>query len=160
MALVLAGAGGQHFETQRLHKDGRLLDVAVTLAPLRDSNGKLSSVATLLRDITEVKRAARELAQARDAALEASRLKSAFIGNMSHEIRTPLNIIVGYCDLIGDHLLEQGDLSHTTEQEARPAVRDAVPAATKGGASAAVSVKMSPVTGVSVSAAVSFGCHL
>jgi PAS domain S-box-containing protein len=77
MALVLAGAGGQHFETQRLHKDGRLLDVAVRLAPLRDSDGKLSLVATLLRDITEVKRAAHELAQARDAALEASRLKSA-----------------------------------------------------------------------------------
>src|ERR1700674_1971322 len=111
MALVLAGAGGQHFETQRLHKDGRLLDVAVTLAPLRDSDGKLSRVATLLRDITEVKRAAHELAQARDAALEGSRLKSAFIANMSHEIRTPLNIIVGYSDLIADHLAELGDRS-------------------------------------------------
>ena len=111
MAFVLASAGGQHFETQRLHKDGSLLDVAVTVAPLRDSNGKLSGVASLLRDITEVKRAAHELAQARDAALEASHLKSAFIANMSHEIRTPLNVIVGYCDLIADHLLERGDQS-------------------------------------------------
>jgi signal transduction histidine kinase/CheY-like chemotaxis protein len=118
MALVLAGAGGQHFETQRLHKDGRLLDVAVRLAPLRDSNGKLSLVATLLRDITEVKRAAHELAQARDAALEASRLKSAFIANMSHEIRTPLNVIVGYCDLIADHLLERGDQSQRSSLDA------------------------------------------
>jgi PAS domain S-box-containing protein len=118
MALVLAGAGGQHFETQRLHKDGRLLDVAVTLAPLRDSDGKLSRVATLLRDITEVKRAAHELAQARDAALEGSRLKSAFIANMSHEIRTPLNIIVGYSDLIADHLAELGDRSQRSSLDA------------------------------------------
>ena len=118
MALVLAGAGGQHFETQRLHKDGRLLDVAVTLAPLRDSNGKLSGVASLLRDITEVKRAAHELAQARDAALEASRLKSAFIANMSHEIRTPLNIIVGYSQLITDHLAELGDSTQRSSLDA------------------------------------------
>jgi len=118
MAHVLAGAGGQHFETQRLHKDGRLLDIAVRLAPLRDSNGKLSLVATLLRDITEVKHAAHELAQARDVALEASRLKSAFISNISHEIRTPLNVIVGYCDLIADHLLERGDQSQRSSLDA------------------------------------------
>jgi PAS domain S-box-containing protein len=118
MALVLVGAGGQHFETQRLHRDGRLLDVAVTLAPLRDSNGKLFGVASLARDITEIKGAARELARARDAALESSRLKSAFIANMSHEIRTPLNIIVGYSDLIADHLAEQGDTSQRSSLDA------------------------------------------
>jgi PAS domain S-box-containing protein len=118
MALVLAGAGGQHFETQWLHRDGRLLDVAVTLAPLRDSNGKLFGVASLARDITEMKRAVQELAQAHDAALEASRLKSAFIANMSHEIRTPLNIIVGYSQLIADHLAELGDRSQASSLDA------------------------------------------
>jgi PAS domain S-box-containing protein len=118
LALVLAGAGAQHFETQRLHKDGRLLDAAVTLVPLHDSNGKLSGVASLVRDITEMKRATRELAQAHDAALESSRLKSAFIANMSHEIRTPLNIIVGYCDVIADHLAELNDHSQRASLEA------------------------------------------
>jgi PAS domain S-box-containing protein len=118
LALVLAGAGAQHFETQRLHKDGRLLDAAVTLVPLHDSSGKLSGVASLVRDITEMKRATRELAQAHDAALESSRLKSAFIANMSHEIRTPLNIIVGYSQLIADHLAELGDRSQSSSLDA------------------------------------------
>lgn len=117
-ARILAGAGVQHFETQRLHKDGSLLDVIITLAPLRDSNGKLYGVASLARDISEIKRAARELARARDAALESSRLKSAFIANMSHEIRTPLNIIVGYSDLIADHLAELGDRSQRSSLDA------------------------------------------
>jgi hypothetical protein len=37
---------------------------------------------------------------------------------MSHEIRTPLNIIVGYCDLIADHLAELGDHSQRSSLEA------------------------------------------
>jgi PAS domain S-box-containing protein len=64
------------------------------------------------------KRAAEELAHARDAALESSRLKSAFLANMSHEFRTPLNIILGYNDLIGEHLAEMRDSSQSECVEA------------------------------------------
>jgi signal transduction histidine kinase len=44
----------------------------------------------------------RELAVARDQALEATRAKSTFLANMSHELRTPLNAILGYTELILD----------------------------------------------------------
>ena len=40
------------------------------------------------------------LTQARDAAQEAARAKSLFLGNMSHEIRTPLNTILGYAQIM------------------------------------------------------------
>jgi len=63
----------------------------------------------LTLEIAERRRAEADLERARDAALEASRLKSAFLANMSHEIRTPLNVILGYNALIEDHLNEIGD---------------------------------------------------
>jgi signal transduction histidine kinase len=50
-----------------------------------------------------------EAKQARDAALEASRLKSAFVANVTHEIHTPLNIILGYADLMAERLTELND---------------------------------------------------
>jgi signal transduction histidine kinase len=73
----------------------------------RDELGLL--VDTFNEMLSQIEKRSLDLQEARDSALEASRLKSAFLANMSHEIRTPLNIILGYNNLIADHLSAQGD---------------------------------------------------
>ncbi len=56
----------------------------------------------LVSDISEHKHAEAALAQARDVALAANRLKSQLLANVSHDLRTPLSAILGYGDMLGE----------------------------------------------------------
>ena len=66
----------------------------------RAADGSPARVAGTHMDVTEQKQLAAALAQARDAALAASRAKSSFLANMSHELRTPMNGIIGVSELL------------------------------------------------------------
>lgn len=69
-------------------------------SPLFNESGTIIGGMAIIRDITERKRAERELQRAKEAAEAASRAKSTFLANMSHELRTPLTAIIGYSELL------------------------------------------------------------
>jgi two-component system, sensor histidine kinase and response regulator len=96
----------ESFEAQRTTRDGRPLDVTVNTAPLYDAQGVHVGAVYVVRDITALKEALREMQRAREAAEAANRAKSEFLANMSHEIRTPLNGILGMTRLVLDGPLE------------------------------------------------------
>lgn len=60
LSKIRAGERVDHFETVRVRKDGRRIDVSVTISPLRDSSGKIIGASKIARDITEHKRLVRE----------------------------------------------------------------------------------------------------
>lgn len=57
----------EHFETRRLRKDGRLVDVALTISPIRDAHGRIVGASKIARDVTAAKRAERVQASALQA---------------------------------------------------------------------------------------------
>lgn len=97
------------FETRLRAGNGTAIASEVTAVKLE--LGGEACVLAVMRDITRRKQAEAELARTRDAAVEASRLRAAFLANTSHEIRTPLNVILGYTELIADYLDAHGDHS-------------------------------------------------
>jgi PAS domain S-box-containing protein len=80
--------------------DGTVIDVEAASDYLT-LDGRPCRVA-IYTDVTERNRATAALAQARDAAVEASNAKSVFLANMSHEIRTPMNGVLGMTEILLD----------------------------------------------------------
>jgi PAS domain S-box-containing protein len=70
---IKSGKSVENFETKRKTKAGRLIDVSVTVSPIKDASGRVAGVSTVARDITEQKRS--EAAQRRIDVLAASNQK-------------------------------------------------------------------------------------
>jgi PAS domain S-box-containing protein len=70
------------------------------ISPLRTHAGRATGRVIVFHEITERKEAEVALAQAKEIAETASRVKSAFLANMSHELRTPLTVILGTAELL------------------------------------------------------------
>ncbi len=100
---LLAGTC-KHYQMEKryFHRTGRTIWIRLTASLVRDEHAAPLYFVSQIEDITERKRLERRLAEARDAALEASRMKSGFLANMSHEIRTPMNAVVAMSGLLVD----------------------------------------------------------
>jgi two-component system sensor histidine kinase/response regulator len=98
-AEVFESGEGRRVETVFVTAGGRRITAEGSLQPkLIDGRPVLARV--IFRDISDRTQFEAELGSARDAALEAARLKTQFLTNVSHEIRTPMNGIVGMIDLM------------------------------------------------------------
>jgi PAS domain S-box-containing protein len=83
LAKLSRGERIEHFETIRLAKDGRRIEVSLSVSPVRDAEGTVVGASKIARDITERKRTERLLR-------EAERRKDEFLAVLAHELRNPL----------------------------------------------------------------------
>jgi PAS domain S-box-containing protein len=96
------GESIDHFDTVRITKDGKLIDISLTISPIRDATNRIIGASKVARDISAQKRAEQVL---RDA----DRRKDEFLATLAHELRNPLAPISNSL-----HILRLADSSDPT----------------------------------------------
>lgn len=83
----------EHFETVRVTKGGRRVDISLTVSPIRNSSGTVVGASKIARDISEKKRLERERELAQKQLAEAVASRDDLIAVAAHELRNPLNVL-------------------------------------------------------------------
>jgi PAS domain S-box-containing protein len=90
LAKLQRGEQINQFESVQITKDGRSIDVSLTLSPIRNSSGRIIGASKIARDITERRRLEQELQRRLAELAEADRRKDEFLAMLAHELRNPL----------------------------------------------------------------------
>jgi PAS domain S-box-containing protein len=118
-----------HYETERLTKEGKRISVSVTISPIRNAAGRLVGASAIARDISE----RRQLEQQREELLErerqaraaseaAVRARDEFLSIASHELRSPLATVKGHAQMVLRRLDRDGELEPKRAAEALRAI--------------------------------------
>jgi len=116
LARLQRGEIVDHFQTVRQRKDGSLINVSLTISPIRDRAGRIIGASKVARDISEQKVQEDELRRALAA-------RDEFLGLVSHELRTPLTTLKGTANVLRRHHARISEPDH--EQALRDIERSA-----------------------------------
>ena len=122
IARIRRGERLSHFETVRRRKDGQLVEVSLTVSPVRDAYGNVVGASKVARDISErraleqIRRTLFEREQTARVEAEAlNRGKDQFLATLSHELRTPLNSIYGWARMLEAGRLDPEAMKRATQ---------------------------------------------
>ena len=108
LSRICRGERIDHFETVRVHKDGRYVDVSVTISPIFNAQGKVVGASKVAKDITDQKRAHERMQQELEKLVsertaqfvKANKELEGFTYSVSHDLRGPLRSIVASCMIL------------------------------------------------------------
>jgi len=95
MENIRAGRRVEHFETVRRTKSGQLLDVSLTISPIRNEQGRVIGASKILRDVSSRKRLEQALVQAEKIAATGR-----MAATIAHEINNPLEAVMNLMYLL------------------------------------------------------------
>lgn len=102
----------EHFETVRLTKGGELIDVSLTVSPVKDEQGQVIGASKILRDISPRKRMERSLLQAEKIAATGR-----MAATIAHEINNPLEAVMNLLFLLRPKISDEEGLNYLTTAE-------------------------------------------
>jgi PAS domain S-box-containing protein len=109
---IRAGRRVEHFETVRLTKRGELIDVSLTVSPVKDAQGRVIGASKILRDISTRKRMERSLLQAEKIAATGR-----MAATIAHEINNPLEAVMNLLYLLRPKITDDEGLHYLTTAE-------------------------------------------
>jgi PAS domain S-box-containing protein len=92
---IRAGRRIEHFETVRVAKDGRLVEVSLTISPIKDEKGRVIGASKILRDVSGRRRMEQSLLQAEKIAATGR-----MAATIAHEINNPLEAVMNLLYLL------------------------------------------------------------
>ena len=104
---IRAGRRVEHFETARRTKSGQLLDVSLTVSPIRDEHGRVIGASKILRDISTRKRIEQALLQAEKIAATGR-----MAATIAHEINNPLEAVMNLMYLLRPMIADPAGISY------------------------------------------------
>jgi PAS domain S-box-containing protein len=106
---IKRGERVEHFESVRRGKDGRLVNVSLTVSPILDASGKIVGASKIARDITERTLAERAIVQHADRLARSNANLQQFTYAASHDLQEPLRTVVTFTQLLADRYGEKLD---------------------------------------------------
>jgi PAS domain S-box-containing protein len=83
----------EHFETTRVTKDGKRIEISLSISPVRDGTGQIVGASKIARDITARKQGEAVLIALKDELQDADLRKNEFLATLAHELRNPLAVV-------------------------------------------------------------------
>ncbi|MEK6779952.1 MAG: PAS domain S-box protein, partial [Candidatus Deferrimicrobiota bacterium] len=126
-AIALRGETFTNIEVRRRRKDGTQIDLSISTGPLHDAGGAVTSIMSIITDITSRRSTEEALRQSEEQLRQAQKMEAVgrLAGGIAHDFNNLLTAVTGYSELLQERIGDQDPMWRELEEIRRAGVRAA-----------------------------------